>query len=406
MTVEKNIIFLTNIHLWSLGAGKGGKAFYHTIQGYINGGWNVTLISTGGGIPEVIQQKIKTVEVSFPLLEKMHNSGNKIISVLGRFLKLAAQTRFYAQAATTIIRTNPNKKYIIYGYEVEAVKAAKSVATKFKFPLVTRFQGTVIANEPQHWFHRLKRTPHFSALSEKADLVIMTNDGTQGLAVLKRLKNASKKIVFWRNGVDRINDAVIEARNDTRKQLGYGSDNLVFVTVSRLIDWKRVHLAIAGFAAISKQNPNARLLVVGDGPEKVALEQQAIDLDIQSSVIFTGAVEQLRVQYLQAASDVFLSFYDLSNLGNPIMEAMMVGLPIITIDVGDTRELIQNEINGILIPADKLELIPEKMQIMASDDKTRAFYATASKNTALKEFWSWEERILAELEAVNELLAK
>lgn len=404
MKVEKNIIFLTNIHLWSLGAGKGGKAFYHTIQGYINGGWNVTLISTGGGIPEVIQQKINTIEITFPLLEKMHNSGNKVISVLGRFLKLAAQTRFYAKAATTLIRANPNKKFIIYGYEVEAVKAAKAVAAKFNFPLVTRFQGTVIANEPQHWFHRLKRTPHFSALAAKADLVIMTNDGTQGLAVLKRLKNASKKIVFWRNGVDRINDEVVEARYDTRKQLGYNDENLVFITVSRLIDWKRVHLAITGFSAISKLNSNARLLVVGDGPEKAALEQQTIELGIQSKVIFAGAVEQLRVQYLQAAADVFLSFYDLSNLGNPIMEAMMVGLPIITIDVGDTGELIQDGINGILIPADKLELIPEKIQLMIGDVHTRAYYAAASKDTAMKEFWSWEERIQAELNEVNELL--
>lgn len=403
---KKNILIVTNLHVWSLDAGKGGKAFFHTVSGYIDKGWNVYLISTGGGIPDSMRDKIQAVEKQFPTLLRWHNSSNKLLSVIGRFLKLAAFSRFYVNAARKIINQHPGEKFVVYAYEVEGVKGAKRIARKFDLPLVTRFQGTVLAREPQHWLHRLKRTPHFSALSTRADLVVMTNDGTKGLEVLQRLGNTSKEIVFWRNGVDPIVSDAFSARETTRKKWGYSDNHTVFITVSRLNDWKRVNLAIDAFAKVIKTNPDSRLLIVGDGPERASLEAQADRLRIQDQITFAGAVQQKEVQYLLAASDIFCSYYDLSNLGNPLMEAMMVGLPIITIDVGDTRELIKNNINGLLIPADALDTVPDCMEHLLTNKDLRLQLARGSKTTAAAEFWNWEERMQAEIEKVEKLLSE
>lgn len=104
------------------------------------------------------------------------------------------------------------------------------------------------------------------------------------------------------------------------------------------------------------------------------------------------------------AADAFLSFYDLSNVGNPLMEAMMCGKPIITLDVGDTKELIKNNENGILLPVNKLQDIPDKM-IKIIEDKNFAFkIASGALKTAQSEFWSWEERISVEISKVELLL--
>lgn len=399
MAENRNIIFITNLHLWSIDNGKGGKAFFHTINGYIDEGWNIWLISTGGGIPQEVRSKVHVIENEFPYLDKLINSGNKIISVFSRFLKLYNQTRFYTHVAGKVIKENANLSFIIYAYEVEGVNAASIISKKFNFPLVTRFQGTILASVQNSFINRIRYSPHFTALSVKANLVIMTNDGTQGLQTIKRLNNGSKEILFWRNGVDKL---IQQSKKRVELRQDYSFNNeCVFVTVSRLVGWKRVHLAIEFFAAVKISLPKSRLVIIGDGPEYDKLKALSKKLNIHDSVQFLGAVNQSEVSNYLVASDIFLSFYDLSNLGNPIMEAMIAGKPIITIDVGDTRELIKNNVNGILIENDKLELIPSCMLKLAMDQALSFKLAEGALATAKNEFWTWKERISAEIEKVR-----
>jgi glycosyltransferase involved in cell wall biosynthesis len=143
---------------------------------------------------------------------------------------------------------------------------------------------------------------------------------------------------------------------------------------------------------------------VGDGPEMYALQQQAVELNVATAIVFMGAVEQEKVKEYLAAADVFLSFYDLSNLGNPIMEAMNAGLPIVTIDVGDTHKLIKHLRNGILIPANNLKDIPNWLMRLNEEVELRKQLAQASKSTADDIFWSWEQRIQKELTLVLDLI--
>lgn len=399
----KNIIFLTNLHVWSIDSGKGGRAFYNTLLGYVNAGWNVFLVTTGGGVPENLRERIAVSEKDFPCLSSLHNSSSKLLSITGRFLKQWSQTKFYINEATRIIRTHAGSKFIIYSYEVEGVKAGELVARKFNFKLVTRFQGTILSKVKDTYLNRIRTSPHFSALSINADLVIMTNDGTQGMTLLKKLKNNSKKILFWRNGVDPLDISNRDAiRSEKRSTLKLG-DKTVFITVSRLVNWKRVDLAINGFSEVIKKIPDAVLIIVGDGPERQRLESIAKEKEIQDKVLFVGAVEQRLIKDYLFSADIFLSYYDLSNLGNPIMEAMMAGLPIITIDVGDTKELIRHNENGLLIPADRLEVIPEYMIELIRDKQLSARLANEALQTAKKEFWDWNARIKAEIEEVASL---
>nr|WP_294995059.1 glycosyltransferase family 4 protein [uncultured Sediminibacterium sp.] len=396
----KNIIFLTNLHVWSIDSGKGGRAFYNTILGYVNHGWNVFLITTGAGVPDSLRGKITVIERDFPSLSNLHNSSNKLVSITGRFLKQWAHTKFYIGEASRIIRTHKGLRFIIYSYEVESVKAGKLLARKFNFKLVTRFQGTILSKVKDTFLNRIRRIPHFSALRTKADLIIMTNDGTQGEQILKRLKNKSKRILFLRNGVDTIDVSNRDVIRSEKRSMLKLCDKTVFITVSRLVNWKRVDLAINGILEVVKQIPNVILIIVGDGPERQRLEYITRENKIQDKVMFVGAIEQSLIKDYLFSADIFLSYYDLSNLGNPIMEAMMAGLPIITIDVGDTKELIRHNENGFLIPNDQLSLIPQYMINLIEDKQLAARLANEAFQTARTNFCDWNTRIKIEIDAV------
>jgi glycosyltransferase involved in cell wall biosynthesis len=403
---KQNIIFVTNLHLWSLEKNKGGKAFYSTVQGYIKANWNVILISTGGGIPRELYQKAIVFEKRYNCADKFVANKFKVISFLGRLLKFYFNNKFYYKTAKNAIKQAGAKNTIVYAYEVEGVKAAKRIANKFHIPLTIRFQGTILANIEDTFINRIRRTPHFSALKTTADLVIMTNDGTKGHEVLKRIGNKSYKIVFWRNGVDGIQSIYGQQEYFDKHETDILDDaKFYFLTVSRLVDWKRVNLAIQGLSKIIKKYPQAHLIVVGDGPEMESLVNLTKTLSIDSHVTFKGAVQQDEIKEIMAESNAFLSFYDLSNLGNPIMEAMIAGLPIVTIDVGDTKELIKNNENGFLIPADKLEFIPIFMEKVLVDSKLRHKFSKAAQLTAKNEFISWDERIENEIRLVGNLIS-
>lgn len=403
---DNNILFITNLHLWSLEAGKGGKAFYHTVSAYIKKGWNVFLISTGGSIPEDIRSNATVFEMNLSKLEILQERGSKLISVFARFYKMRLMNQFFIKISSRLLNELDNSKIIIYAYEVEAVYAAKKIAYKFKIPFVTRYQGTVLSNVPDNWINNVRRSPHFSALKTTSNLVIMTNDGTQGDQTLSRLGNKSPLIKFWRNGVDALEEFRDVDCVKLKQTLNLPPDSFVFITVSRLIGWKRVDLAIQGFSKIADKYPNTYLVVVGDGPDKEHLESLASSFNLSKRVVFTGSVPQEEVKSFLHCSNVFLSFYDLSNLGNPIMEAMIAGLPLITIDVGDTRKLIKNGENGILIGSNQLNEIPIQLERIILNNKLREHISRGALATAKKEFWSWEERMNIEEKLVFSLLNK
>ena len=79
------------------------------------------------------------------------------------------------------------------------------------------------------------------------------------------------------------------------------------------------------------------------------MEALARDLDVSENVRFAGAVPQQDVVSYMHAADAFLAVADLSNVGNPLLEAMACGMCIVAVDAGDTRDLIEDGLRGRLV---------------------------------------------------------
>lgn len=404
------IIFLTALPLWSMGKKQGGPAFTKTVSGYIAKGWDVYLISDEPANQTYEQLSDGHNILLEPTIFKRFDQVRKI-GFLFRILDHKTMTRRFCSKAEEIlnrIEEHDRKNTVIYAYEVFGVEAGKRLAQKYSLPLVTRFQGTILAPCEDTFLNRLARYPHFEALEQRADLVIMTDDGTQGDRVLQRLGNTSKTL-FFRNGLDLMarDISVMYAafdRDTFRSEWGLTRDDTAFLTVSRLTGWKKVDRAIHGFSDFAKAGGHGKLIIVGEGDARADLENLAQKLGVGESVIFTGAVAHDEVYQYMMASDVFVSLYDLSNVGNPLLEAMTLGKCIITYDVGDTNRIIHDGENGILLNEQTLAGLGEVMHELSKDTKLRDSYGASASAYAREHFWTWEDRMAGEQKEVGALL--
>lgn len=139
-------------------------------------------------------------------------------------------------------------------------------------------------------------------------------------------------------------------REDTRRRLGIPSDADVVAWSGRLHPVKNVGLLLSGL----QQLPEWWLLIIGDGPERDILEDQAKDLKVDHRVKFAGEVSDVP-RYLEAA-DVYCMVSLWEGLPAALMEAMAMGLPVVAPRVGAIPDLIDDGESGILLK--KLD-IPE-----------------------------------------------
>ena len=407
----KTVIFVTGLRVWSMGQGKGASSFAMTLKKYIQEGIEVYLLSD---IPD---------NANYTELDKAHNivlppscaeqyavPKNRFflslcIAGIFRYIHHVLSTRSFIKEIEQILKTHSD--VVLYAYEIHGVAACKYIAKKYNIPLVTRFQGTILGGKKNTFYNRIRRFPHFQALATEADLVIMTDDGTQGDKILAECKNSSR-LLFLRNGLDLIEKkealaAITQEAARKKIELRCREGEILFLTVSRLANWKHVDRAIEAFADYIRLGSHGHLIIVGDGEERENLEQLAHSLNVADKITFAGAVTHERVYDYMIAADIFLSFYDLSNVGNPLLEAMTLGLCIVTLDVGDTNKLVMNGKNGILLPKDSLLMAGEILQRLGDNPEKRNALGQAAKNYAEENFYSWTERMDIEYDAVSKL---
>ena len=137
-------------------------------------------------------------------------------------------------------------------------------------------------------------------------------------------------------------------RERIRATLGVQSQEKLLITVGRLIDSKRVCDAIAALATIRSNGHAAKLVVVGDGPNRAALERQANSLDVGNAVTFAG--NRSDVIDLLRSADLFLFPSESEGLSNAVIEACLARLPIVACSIAGVAEIVHDGREAILAP--------------------------------------------------------
>ena len=133
-------------------------------------------------------------------------------------------------------------------------------------------------------------------------------------------------------------------RASVRAELGLTPGDVAIGFVGRLAEQKAVQRLVRAFAAV--EDPSARLVVVGGGPDEDGLKTLASELGVASRCAFTGPADGAR---MMAGFDVFAlpSLYEA--FPYVLIEAAFRGLPIVSMDVGGTAELVHDEVNGFVV---------------------------------------------------------
>jgi glycosyltransferase involved in cell wall biosynthesis len=200
--------------------------------------------------------------------------------------------------------------------------------------------------------------------------------GTQVITVASTMEQRFRKLGSFPNnsmhtiinGIDEIHSLNPDEKLRLRGSLNINPEQVVFISVGRLVSIKRHDLAIKAMAELPDR-VRYKLLIVGDGPERDSLNQLVGSLNLEENVSFLGFRND--VQNLLQASDSFLLASDSEGLSCSISEAMMAGLPVIATAVGGNPELVQQDQTGFLVIPNSESALAEKMELLAGDSSLR-----------------------------------
>ncbi|MET0506196.1 MAG: glycosyltransferase family 1 protein [Luteibacter sp.] len=189
-----------------------------------------------------------------------------------------------------------------------------------------------------------------------------------------------------------------ERRDDrVRMTWGAGTDTPVMLSVGRIAPEKNLHVVIDAYRALKRRVPDARCVVVGDGPGRAAL--QAANPD----VIFTGTLRGDDLAACYASADLFVFPSLTETFGNVVIEAMASGTPVVAYAEAAAREYIRNGQNGIRVaPGNEGGLVERAAALGADLAACRAMGNAARTSVA----GSSPDAVVVEFESIMKSLAE
>jgi len=178
----------------------------------------------------------------------------------------------------------------------------------------------------------------------------------------------TEKIVVIPNGIEQMANTT-ESDNEELQQ-----PTAVFV--GRLVHYKNVDTVIKAFRNVIKSVPNAKLIIIGDGPYRSSLLQEAED--IKDSIEFVGRVSEAEKVRL-IASSYFMVFPSLiEGFGIAIIEGFALKKPVLVSDVRPPSDIVKNDYSGFVIPAFDATAWAERIvQLFTDNDKRRKMSGNA-----------------------------
>lgn len=156
--------------------------------------------------------------------------------------------------------------------------------------------------------------------------------------------------------------------------------------VGRLDAVKGVPLLLEAFAAVRYRHPEARLTIVGDGPDRARLEAQMCDLELTEVVCFAGYLDERAVARLLEEVDMLILPSFAEGLPVVLMEAMASRIPVIASRVAGVPELVEDGVSGFLVPPSDLETLIERLDQLLADPGLCARMGAAGRLRVEAEF--------------------
>jgi glycosyltransferase involved in cell wall biosynthesis len=165
-------------------------------------------------------------------------------------------------------------------------------------------------------------------------------------------------------------------RAEARRALGLPADAFVVGALGRLVPVKGFDVLVAALPAVAAAVPSARVLLVGDGPERAALQAQAAACGVGRRLHLTGATAE--IARALAACDVLAAPSRNEGMGRALVEAMALGVPVVAAAVGGIPAVVGDGEGGRLVPAGDAAALAAALVELGVDHGLRAKLAAAA----------------------------
>ena len=229
--------------------------------------------------------------------------------------------------------------------------------------------GFVPGHEHLAWF--ILRWVH-----SRADLTLCTSPQIKE----QMESNGISRVDVWRKGIDTVRFHPKFHSQEMRKKMTDGNaEEFTMVYVGRLGAEKR----LMDIKPILEQMSNARLCIVGDGPQEEELHKHFKG----TNTVFTGVLSGDELSSAFASADAFIMPSDSETLGFVVLESMASGVPVVGCAAGGILNLIHDGVDGFLVQPGDTDGYVEKLKFL-QDAKTREIMGQNARAEAEK--WSWE----------------
>ena len=192
--------------------------------------------------------------------------------------------------------------------------------------------------------------------ANNANKIIVPSYYLKKIACEWGIKEDKIRVIY--NAVENLHCLAV-SKEKAKEKINVKGD--ILLSIGRLVLWKGFSTLIDMMPDLLKENPNFRLTIIGDGPERKKLELQIRNHKLQDKIFLMGNIKHSELPLFFRAADLFILNTAYEGLSHVILEAMKMEVPVITTNVCGNPELIQNNYNGILVEYDNKEQLKESI---------------------------------------------
>jgi glycosyltransferase involved in cell wall biosynthesis len=332
-------------------------------------------------------------EASLEGLVEARGIPGRRIPGLGRRISLAGDLRAFATLVRLVFALEPD---IVHTHTAKAGTLGRLAAWLYNLTRARR-RALVV-----HTFHGHVLHGYFGVVVSRLVRVVERWLGRRTDAILV-LSARQRHDIEERYGIGRAGQVhVVPLGLELAPLLGLpvravaNPDRVVFGFVGRFVPIKNLPLLVDAFARVRRHLPEARLLLVGDGEVRPAIEERMAALGIEAAVELAGWQAALEVVYSRMDVLVLTS----ANEGTPVavIEAMAAGLPVVATAVGGVPDVIDHGVTGVLVRAGAADELADEMLRLGRSHGERHRLGAAAREAVRTRFVA--ERLVSDVAAL------
>lgn len=221
--------------------------------------------------------------------------------------------------------------------------------------------------------------PLFSKIFTKADYIQAISNY---LANWAREMKAKCPIEVVPNGVDITKFSILNSKF-SKNDLNLEENDKIIITSSRLVPKNAVGDIVESLLYLPN---NIKFLVLGNGPEEIALKSKIKNLKLEDRVFFLGYINHDDLPHYLKISDIFIRPSLSEGLGNSFLEAMAAGLPVIATPVGGIPDFLRDGETGLFCEVNNPKSIAEKVKLLLENKELRNKIIVNAKEMVIKKY--------------------